>query len=62
MLFRSVAVYMGGNGPDWQACRAALAEQGAVTIETRSELMEGHLFQSVPVYLPGLAERYRAVK
>lgn len=57
-----VAVYMGGNGPDWRAWHAALAEQRAVTIETRSELMEGHLFQSVPVYLPGVTERYRAVK
>ena len=54
------AVYMGGNGPDWQAWRSALDAQRAVTLDTRAELMEGHMFQSPPVYLPGLPERYRA--
>lgn len=57
-----VAVYMGGNGPDWQAWRAALDVQRAATLETRSELMEGHMFQSPPVYLPAVTERYRVVK
>ena len=53
------AVYMGGNGPDWQAWKAALEAQRAVTLEVRSELMEGHMFQSPPVYLPGLRETYQ---
>lgn len=53
-----VAVYMGGNGPDWQAWRAALEAQRTATLETRSELMEGHMFQSPPVYLAELPERY----
>jgi hypothetical protein len=56
------AVYMGGNGPDWQAWRAALDAQRTVTLDTRTELMEGHMFQSPAVYLPALPEGYRPVK
>jgi hypothetical protein len=56
------AVYMGGNGPDFQAWRSALDAQRAATLETRNELMEGHMFQSPPVHLPGLPERYRPAK
>ena len=53
------AVYMGGNGPDWQAWRAGLDAQRGATLETRAELMEGHMYQSPPVYLTELPERYR---
>jgi hypothetical protein len=53
------AVFMGGNGPDWRAWRTALDAQRAAVLDTRIELMEGHIFQSPPVYLPGLPERYR---
>jgi hypothetical protein len=56
------AVYMGGNGPDFQAWRSALDAQRAATLETRNELMEGHMFQSPPVHLPGLPERSRPAK
>ena len=52
------AVFLGGNGPDWRAWQDALAAQRAVTLETRIELMEGHMFQSPPVYLKELPERY----
>lgn len=56
------AVFMGGNGPDWQAWRAALEAQRGATLQTRSELMEGFMFQSPPVYLPGLQEQYRPAR
>jgi hypothetical protein len=56
------AVYMGGNGPDWLAWWAAVDAQRVATLDTRSELMEGHMFQSPPVYLPGLPEKYRLAK
>ncbi len=56
------AVYMGGNGPDWRAWRAALDDQATVTLSTSVELIQGFLYQSPPLFLPGLPEQYRRVK
>jgi hypothetical protein len=53
------AVLMGGNGPDWQAWRAALDAQAGATRETSVELMEGEMYHSPPVFMPGLNERFR---
>jgi hypothetical protein len=60
-LAPDVAVYAGGNGPDWQAYMAALKEQGALTLRSGVELAQGVQYQSPPVYLPALPERYRRV-
>lgn len=53
------AVYLGGNGPDWQARSAALKEQQAVTLLSNVELAQGFMYQSPPTYLPALPEQYR---
>lgn len=57
-----VAVYMGGNGPDWQAWRGALEAQRKLTLLTSDETAQGFLYQSPPIYLPGVAERYRRLE
>jgi hypothetical protein len=49
----------GGNGPDWQAWRAARAVEAERTIETTTEFLQGFTHTSSPSYQPGLPERYR---
>lgn len=56
------AVFLGGNGADWQTWRAALAVQRGLIIQARTEFMEGFMFYSPPTYLPSLPERYRISK
>jgi hypothetical protein len=60
-LAPDVAVYAGGNGPDWKAYTSALQEQQKLTLRTNSELAQGLLYHSPPAYLPGLPEQYRRV-
>lgn len=48
----------GGNGPDWEACRAALETRRALTIETHVTFLQGSTWQSPPVFMPGLDEKY----
>jgi hypothetical protein len=55
------SVYLGGNGPDWQAWRSAYEGQRKLIISTTVEIIQGFLYNSPPVYLPGLPERYRRV-
>ena len=55
------AVFMGGNGPDYQAWSVGLALQNTLTRETSVEIMEGHMYNSPPIFMPGLPERYRRV-
>jgi len=56
------SVYMGGNGPDWQAFSAALEAQRKLTIQSSVELAQGLEYQSPPNYLPALPEQYRRVE
>lgn len=56
------AVFMGGNGPDYTAWSAALKSQASLTRETTTEFMEGYMYESPPIFMPGLAERYRRVQ
>ena len=53
------AVFLGGNGPDWDGWREALRSQHELTLETTVEFLQGFQYTSPPVYQPGLAERYR---
>ena len=55
------SVYLGGNGPDWQACTAALEAQRKLTLLAKVEIAQGMHYQSPPTFLPGLAERYRRI-
>ena len=57
-----VAVFMGGNGPDYDSWRSALQMQQALTISQSTEIAEGFMYNSPPKYLPGLPERYRLRK
>lgn len=61
LLVPDIAVYSGGNGPDWLAWKTGLEEQRQLTTRTTIELVEGFLYQSPPVFLPGLPEQYRRV-
>lgn len=53
---------LGGNGPDYDLCRDALQRRAAITQETSVQFLQGHMFQSPPVYLPALDESYRRVE
>ena len=55
------AVFEGGNGPDFLAWRAALEKQKSLVFSTRIETMQGFLYDSPPMYLPALPERYERV-
>jgi hypothetical protein len=57
-----VAVFMGGNGPDFDAWTAARRAQQNLALSTSVELAEGLMYQSPPRFLPGLPERYRPRK
>jgi hypothetical protein len=57
-----VAVFMGGNGPDYDAWAAARRLQQKLAITTTVELADGFMYHSPPKFLPGLAERYQLRK
>jgi hypothetical protein len=52
---------IGGNGPDWEACRRALEERRSLTLETRLLFLEGAMASNGPYFQPALPERYRRV-
>lgn len=53
------SVGLGGNGPDYDKLREAVRLRRSITIETSVEFLQGYMYQSPPIYLPGLKERYR---
>ena len=53
------SVGLGGNGPDYDKLREAVRLRRSITIETSVEFLQGYMYQSPPIYLPGLNERYR---
>ncbi len=50
---------MGGNGPDWEKCREALARRERLTRETRLLFLRGVVSGNGPYFMPGLDERFR---
>lgn len=48
----------GGNGPDWEACAAALAYRRSVTLDTSVQFLKGETWDNPPYYMPGLDEKY----
>lgn len=48
----------GGNGPDWEKCREALAFRRSITQETSVQFLKGHLATNGPYFMPGLDEEY----
>ena len=57
----AVMAQLGGNGPDYDACVEALSRRRALTLETEVRFLRGHFYQSPPIYLPALDERYEVV-
>ena len=55
------AVELGGNGPDYGKMREAMALRRSLSQETWVQFLQGYMYDSPPVYLPGLEERYRLV-
>jgi hypothetical protein len=55
------AVFEGGNGPDFAAWSQALTLQQSLTLSTKTEIMQGFMYDSPPAYLPALPERYERV-
>jgi hypothetical protein len=49
---------LGGNGPDWDACKRALALRDSLTIESRVSFLKGDTRNSPPLFMPGLAETF----
>ena len=56
------AVFMGGNGPDYEAWVAARRIQQELTLSTSIEIAQGIMYDSPPKFLPGLPERYQLRK
>ena len=57
-----VAVFMGGNGPDYDAWRSARRMQQGLTLSSTVEIAQGFMYHSPPKFLPGLPERYQLRK
>jgi hypothetical protein len=53
---------LGGNGPDWEACRRALEVRRGLTLETRLTFLEGAMASNGPYFQPALPESYRRVE
>lgn len=49
---------LGGNGPDYEAMRKALAARHAVTISTEVVFLKGFTGPNGPYYMPGTGERF----
>jgi len=56
------AVFMGGNGPDYDGWIAARRLQQELLLSTSFEIAQGFMYDSPPKYLPGLPERYQLRK
>ena len=48
----------GGNGPDWEKCKAALDLRQSLTISSTVIFMKGHVAAGGPYFMPGLDESY----
>lgn len=53
---------LGGNGPDWEKCRDALAARRELTIESHVVFLKGQMAPGGPYYMPGVAEIQSAVE
>ncbi len=52
----------GGNGPDWDACAAALAYRRSVTLETTVRFLKGETWKNPPYFMPGVDENYQQTR
>ena len=54
-----VSANVGGNGPDWQKMMEAVRLRQSLSQATSAQFLQGYLYDSPPVFLPGLGERYQ---
>ena len=54
-----VSANLGGNGPDWQKMIEAVRFRQSLSQETSIQFLRGYLYDSPPIFLPGLGEQYR---
>ena len=52
---------LGGNGPDYDKLLDAIQLRRSLSIETKVEFLQGYMYQSPPLFMPGLKERYRRI-
>jgi hypothetical protein len=52
---------LGGNGPDFEACRAAVLRRQELSLETSVCFLDGAVTPGGPYFLPGLGERFDEV-
>lgn len=52
---------LGGNGPDYDKMREAIAFRRTLSLETKLTFMEGYMYHSPPKFTPGLKEQYTLV-
>lgn len=52
------AVRHGGNGPDWEKCKAALDLRRSLTISSNVIFLKGQMAAGGPYFMPGLDESY----
>ena len=48
------ATLLGGNGPDWEKCRNALAVRQSLTISSTVQFLKGSMAPGGPFFMPGL--------
>ena len=51
-------VGLGGNGPDWEKCKAALDVRQSLTLSTNVTFLKGRMAPGGPYYMPALNEIY----
>jgi len=52
------AVRLGGNGPDWVKCKAALDLRQSLTLSSNVIFLNGSMAPGGPYFMPGLDETY----
>jgi hypothetical protein len=57
-----VMALLGGNGPDYHACMAALDRCSSLILESSDEFLKGHLHDGPPSYHPATGERFERVE
>lgn len=55
-------VKLGGNGPAYDKCAAALKTRESVSLESTVKFLKGAMASNGPYFLPGLPEQYNLIK
>ncbi|MDB5274006.1 MAG: hypothetical protein JWO58_2373 [Chitinophagaceae bacterium] len=55
-------ITLGGNGPDYEKCKATLKIREDLTIVSTVQFLHGSMAQNGPYFLPGLKEGYEIKK